>query len=213
LTPPLLVATHNAGKAREIAALLAGCGRDLVALRDRGIREAFEETGATYEANAAGKARHYAAVAGLAAIADDSGLEVEALGGRPGIHSARYGGAGLDDAGRNRLLLEELRGVGEDRRGARYLAVAAIARPDGACRTFAGSCDGRIALAPAGDGGFGYDPLFFFPPAGVTFAALPPADKDRVSHRGRAFRALAEFLVSEAGRMFLAGADGPPTRR
>lgn len=207
MTAPLLVATHNPGKTREIGALLSGCGLALVHLGDRGIRSVFEETGATYEANAAAKARHYAAIAGLTAIADDSGIEVEAFGGQPGILSARYGGEGLDDAGRNRLLLDALRGVPEDRRGARYVAVAAIARPDGALRAFAGVCEGRIAIAPAGGRGFGYDPLFFYPPLGVTFAELPPADKDRVSHRGRAFRALAEFLMAEDGRRFLAGAD------
>jgi len=210
-SPPLLIATHNPGKAREIAALLSGCGHATVHLGERGIHDAYEETGTTYEANAVAKARHYAALSGLVAIADDSGIEVEALGGRPGVRSARYGGEGLDDAGRNRLLMEELRQAPAERRDARYVAVAAIARPDGVIRTFTGVCAGRIAAAPAGNGGFGYDPLFFHPALGVTFAEMPPADKQRVSHRGLAFRAMAAFLGSDQGREFLAGAAA--TRR
>ncbi len=213
MTQPLLLATHNPGKAREIETILSGCGHPIVHLGDRGIRDAYEESGATYEANAIGKARHYAAISALVAIADDSGIEVEALDGRPGVLSARYGGRGLDDGGRNRLLLEELRGVPEERRGARYVALAAIARPDGFLRTFSGVCNGRIALVPAGSGGFGYDPLFCFPPLGVTFAEMPPADKDRVSHRGAAFAQMAAFLVSGDGRRFLMRASADATRR
>ena len=209
---PLLVATFNPGKAREIVRLLEAAGFSVVSLADpavrgaRGIRDPFEETGATYEENAAGKARHYARLSGLIAIADDSGIEVEALGGGPGPLSARYGGPALDDAARNRLLLEALRSVPEERRGARYVAVAAVARPDGAVRAVEGTCAGRIAAAPRGAAGFGYDPLFFSPDLGATFAEVPEKRKNRVSHRGRAFARLAAFLRSEDGRRFLAGA-------
>jgi XTP/dITP diphosphohydrolase len=212
VTVPLLVATFNPGKAREIARLLADAGHALVSLADpaargaRGIRDPYDETGATYEENAGGKARHYARLSGMAAIADDSGIEVEALQGRPGLLSARYGGPGLDDAGRNRLLLEALRDVPDDRRGARYVAAAAVARADGDLRVFRGVCAGRVARSPRGAGGFGYDPIFFSPELGATFAEAPAEAKDRVSHRGRAFALLASFLKSPDGRRFLGAA-------
>ena len=200
---PILVASFNPGKARELAALVAAAGYAVVTLRDAGIDVPYEENGATYEENGAGKARHYAALSGRVTIADDSGLEVDALDGAPGVLSARYGGEGLDDAARNARLLRELGGVPEERRGARYVAVAVIARPDGAMRSFRGECSGRIAAAPHGDGGFGYDPLFFYPPFGTTFGATPPASKHEVSHRGRAFRALAGWLATDEGRAFM----------
>lgn len=208
---PLLVASFNRGKTREIVRLLTAAGFRVVSLSDPavagryGIREPFEETGSTYEENATGKARHYARLSGMVAIADDSGIEVEALGGRPGVLSARYGGPCLDDAARNRLLLEELRGVPDDRRGARYVAVAAVARPDGAVRAVHGACAGRITREPRGSGGFGYDPLFFHPESGMAFAELDETTKNRVSHRGVAFARLAGFLAGEDGRRFLLG--------
>lgn len=202
----LLLATFNPGKTREIARLLGGRGFRVRSLGDAGIREAYEESGRSYEENAVGKARHYAALSGLVAISDDSGIEVEALGGRPGPMSARYGGEEADDAARCRLMLRDLDGVPEARRGARYVAVAAIARPDGLSRTFRGECSGRIASAPGGSGGFGYDPLFFYPAFAATFAEVSQERKDAVSHRGTAFRALAAFLPSEEGIDFLRGA-------
>ncbi len=202
----LLLATFNPGKTREIARLIGGRGFHVRGLGDAGIREAYEERGGTYGENAIGKARHYAALAGLVAVADDSGIEVEALGNRPGVLSARYGGDGADDADRCRLMLRELEGVPEARRGARYIAVAAIARPDGMSKTFRGECAGRIALALSGKGGFGYDPLFFYPAYGATFAEVTQEKKDAVSHRGAAFRALAAFLSSEEGKAFRATA-------
>lgn len=202
---PLLLATSSPGKAREIARMLSGRGFAFLSLAEAGIDEPFPEEGATYEENAAGKARHYARLAGRTAIADDSGIEVEALGGRPGLYSARYGGHGPDDAGRNRRLLEELRGVPVEKRRARYVAVAAIARPDGEARTFRGACNGWIATEPRGGGGFGYDPIFVADEAGATFAEIDRAVKDRISHRGRAFALLLAFLEGEAGRRFLGG--------
>jgi len=224
--PALLVASFNPGKARELGALVAAAGYEVVTLADiggaaggapgdapgvaaGGATAAYEEAGATYEENGEGKARHYARLSGRVTIADDSGIEVDALGGRPGVQSARYGGAGLDDAGRNRRLLEALRGVPEEKRTARYVAVAVVARPDGASRAFRGVCEGRIADSPRGAGGFGYDPLFFHPPLGATFAEVDAARKHEVSHRGRALRALAAFLASAEGRRFLAADAGP----
>jgi XTP/dITP diphosphohydrolase len=201
--PAVLVATSNPGKLREITRLLAPAGVEILTLPERVLRSPYEETGATYEANARGKAVHYAALAGMVAVADDSGIEVQALGGAPGPRSARYGGTGLDDTGRCRLLLREMEGVPEDRRGARYVAVAALARPEGTARLFQGVCEGRIARAPRGAGGFGYDPLFYYPPFEATFGEVTEARKDQVSHRGLAFRELASFLGTEEGRRFL----------
>src|SRR5262249_46352479 len=162
--PVLLIASFNPGKSRELASLVAAAGYATRTLSDAGIREPYEETGATYEENGAGKARHYARLSGCVALADDSGIEVDALQGGPGVRSARGGGPGADDAGRTRRLLEALRGVDDAKRSARYVAVAVVARPDGAARSFRGVCEGRIARAPRGAGGFGYDPVFFYPP-------------------------------------------------
>jgi XTP/dITP diphosphohydrolase len=203
----ILVASLNPGKARELRRLVEGAGHRTTTLQETGLAAApYEESGATYEENAAGKARHYAALSGLVAVADDSGIEVDALGGAPGPLSARYGGAGLDDAGRCRRLLEALRGAPEAERGARYVAVVAVARPDGETRSFRGVCEGRVAREPRGDRGFGYDPIFFHPPFGATFAEVPEERKDAVSHRGRAFAALEAFLKSGEGRRFVEAA-------
>ena len=205
--PRLLVATFNPGKARELVRLLAPLGIEALGLADLGIREPYEETAGTYEENARGKSEHYAALSRLPALADDSGLEVDALGGRPGPLSARYGGPELDDVGRCRLLLRELEGVPDDRRTARYVAVAALARPGAApgraTRLFRATCEGRIAIEARGARGFGYDPIFFFPPFGATFGETPDAEKDRVSHRGQALAQVASFLITPDGRSFL----------
>ena len=216
--PRVVLATFNPGKVREILPFFDGLELTVATLADCGIEAPFEETGATYEENARAKAQHYARLAGSPAVADDSGIEIDALGGRPGPLSARYGGEGLDDASRCRLMLKELSGVEESGRTGRYIAVAAIARPDGASRLFRGVCEGRILTAARGEGGFGYDPLFYYPPFETTFAQVTQEKKERVSHRGRAFRQLAEFLRMEAGRVFMAGrgdvsAGGSPTSR
>jgi len=214
--PRLLVASFNPGKARELVRLLSPLGIDVLVLSDLDIREAYEETGRTYEENARGKALHYATLGRVPTLADDSGLEVDALDGRPGPLSARYGGEGLDDQGRCRLLLKELEAVPDERRTARYVAVAALARPGGAAeragtradpsastRLFRGACEGRIAPAPRGTRGFGYDPIFLYPPFGSTFGAVDDAKKDRVSHRGRALAQAAAFLRTTDGKLFL----------
>jgi XTP/dITP diphosphohydrolase len=152
-----------------------------------------EETGCTYAENATMKARALAEAAGLVALADDSGIEVDALGGAPGMFSARYGGPGLDDAGRTQHLLEALQGVPDERRTARYRAVVAVAHPGGEVRLFEGVQEGRIAQAPRGERGFGYDPIFLIDD-GRTNAELDDTEKDAVSHRGVAVRAAAEYL-------------------
>lgn len=153
------------------------------------------ETGATYRDNALLKARAAARLTGLPALADDSGLEVDALGGAPGLFSARYGGPGLDDAGRCARLLAALRGVPEGRRTARFRCVIALVDPRGGEHVVEGVAEGRIAEAPRGGGGFGYDPVFYYPPLGRTFAELTDTEKAEVSHRGRAARALRQLLA------------------
>lgn len=185
----VVVATSNPGKLREVRAILADLEGPVLAL-DAFPPLRFPEEGDDYEENAAAKARTCALATGRLALADDSGLEVRALGGRPGVRSARYGGPGLDDAGRIARLLEELRGVAEEQRGARFVCVAALARPDGSVRSARGSCEGRILAAPRGESGFGYDPVFQPIGQGVSMAELSEAEKNRLSHRARAFRAL-----------------------
>jgi XTP/dITP diphosphohydrolase len=190
----VVVATSNPGKLREIRQLLVGLPVELCAL------DAFPEVempaeGDDYTANALAKARSVARETGRVAIADDSGLEVDGLGGRPGPHSARYGGEGLDDAGRVARLLEEMAGLEAAARAARFVCVAAVAAPNGDAATARGECGGRILEAPRGDEGFGYDPIFLAHEAGVAMAELPEPEKNRISHRARALRALRDEIV------------------
>jgi XTP/dITP diphosphohydrolase len=191
----VVLATGNAGKQREFAALLAPLGIELLLQSALGIEPA-EETGTTFEANALLKARHAATHARLPALADDSGLEVDALGARPGVYSARYAGPGATDEDNNALLVRELAGVPVGRRSARYRCVLALVRSgdDPAPLLAEGSWEGRIALAPAGSGGFGYDPWFIPEGHAVTSAQLPPDTKNALSHRGKALRALVAGL-------------------
>jgi len=191
----VVLATSNAGKQREFATLLAPRGFELVLQSDLGI-ESVEETGNTFEDNALLKARHAAERSGLPALADDSGLEVDALGGRPGVWSARYAGAGATDEQNNARLIADLHGVPEDQRTARYRCVLALVRgPRDTQPVLAqGSWEGRIGREPVGNGGFGYDPYFI--PAGLdcTAAELSPARKNALSHRGAALRDLIARL-------------------
>jgi XTP/dITP diphosphohydrolase len=189
----LLLATNNAGKVREFRRLLAGSAFTVVTPADLGIALDVEETGSTYPENAALKARTFAHEACSLAIADDSGIEVDALDGRPGVFSARYGGPGLDDAGRTRHLLEEMRRVPDAERTARYRAVVAIADAAGKVHLFEGVQEGSIGHEERGDGGFGYDPVFLHSD-GRSNAQLSDEEKDRVSHRGQAVRAAVVFL-------------------
>ena len=193
------VATGNAGKLREIRAILFDLDLELVGLADLPAVELPEE-GDDYTANALAKARAVARASGMPALADDSGLEVDALGGGPGPRSARYGGPGQDDAGRVARLLEDLAGVPRERRGARFVCVAALAGPDGSARTARGECAGRILTAPRGAGGFGYDPVFWVEELGAAMSELPAALKNRISHRGRAFGALREPIAAAQKR-------------
>jgi XTP/dITP diphosphohydrolase len=194
----LILATHNPGKLRELGELLA----PLAALADlrlltpaeRGIGLHVEETGSTYAENASLKAVALARTSVLVALGDDSGLEVAALGGAPGLYSARYAGSGAGDADRRRKLLHELSHVPVPRL-ARFVCAIAVAIPGGGVRLFEGECQGEIALAESGSGGFGYDPVFYVPEYGATMAALPPELKNTISHRARAVQAAMPYLI------------------
>ena len=190
----LLVATRNQGKVVELAEMLGDLQISWLSLADIGPSDDVAETGSTFEANAILKAKEYAAQSGLLTLADDSGLEVDALDGRPGVHTARYGGPGLTPSQRYRALLEELEDVPQGERGARFRCVVALAKPEGVVGTAHGVCEGTIAMEPAGDGGFGYDPVFFIPDWGKTMAQLPATEKHRISHRGRALAAITPLL-------------------
>ncbi len=193
----LLIATHNQGKKKEYEVLFSGLPIKLVSLSDLGIADAVEETGDTYAENALLKARNYASKAGLLTLADDSGLEVDALQGEPGVRSARYDGAGGSDEDRYRLLLKKLEGVPEKQRTARFRCVIALAWPDGRTELAEGTIEGRITYEPSGRYGFGYDPIFYVPEYGRTMADLPPEVKNRISHRARAATAAREILRQE----------------
>lgn len=193
--PKLLIATRNEGKMRELRQLLGGAPYEIVSLDDLGIADEIAETGATFEENAALKAEGYSRLSGLLTLADDSGLEVDALGGAPGVRSARYAGADASDADRVSLLLTNLANTRADDRSAQFRCVIAIAAPGARTRFYAGVCEGRIAAAPRGDNGFGYDPIFDFPELGMTMAELPAERKNAVSHRARAAQKAAAALA------------------
>ena len=182
----LLIATTNRGKLEEYRELLAGLPVELVDLPGAGITQVIPEDGATFEANARMKAVGYARLSGLITLADDSGLEVAALDGAPGVHSARYGGADSTDADRYRLVLEQLDGVPFHERLARFTCVIAIAVPNGTITTVEGTVGGVIEFAPRGEHGFGYDPIFLLLDRGLTMAELSSAEKNRISHRAQA---------------------------
>jgi len=191
----LLVATGNAGKVRELSGLLAGLPVRMRLLSDFADIPEAEETGTTFAENATIKALHYSARSGLLALSDDSGLAVDALGGAPGVYSARYAGARASYAERMVRLLGELESSGGDDRRARFVCVIAIADPStGALETFEGSCEGRIARAPRGTGGFGYDPIFIPEGHELTFGELPAEVKRSISHRARALALAARHL-------------------
>ena len=198
----LLLASQNPGKLDEMRLLAAGLPFRVIGPREIGITEAPAETGASFLENARIKALAYARRSGLLTVADDSGLSVEALGGAPGLFSSRFGGEGASDLERNRLLLEKRRGVPHGQRAARFTSAVVVARGETVLVEVEESVAGVIAEAMQGGNGFGYDPLFYYPPFGRTFGEMPRAEKDRVSHRGKAFTRLREFLAAlgEAGR-------------
>ncbi|MBO0727042.1 MAG: non-canonical purine NTP pyrophosphatase [Blastocatellia bacterium] len=214
--PTLLIATSNKGKVAEIASLLEGLDCRVIGLDDLSqVPPPVEETGTTFVENALLKADYYHSATGLLTLADDSGLEVDALDGRPGVYSARYGGESLNSAQQISLLLEEMKGAPDEKRTARFVCVVALVgkisdkrsqiwHSDGALvdaeagpqirQTFEGRCEGKIALAPRGAGGFGYDPIFIDAELGRTFAELPPQEKSSRSHRGKALQAAIKYI-------------------
>ena len=193
----LLLGTRNAGKIREITSILEEAGWAFASLKEFEGLDSPDETGHTYSENAITKARFYAAATGLCALADDSGLEVDALGGAPGVLSARYAGLGASDADRRKLLLAELSKIDDKERRARFVAVVVIVRADGTVLNVSeGICSGRITIEPRGTDGFGYDPLFIPDGYEQTFAELPPDVKNHISHRARALIKTADFLRS-----------------
>ncbi len=194
----LLLATQNRGKLGEMRQLLSGLPFRVLSPAEVGLLDAPEETGTTFLENARLKALHYGGRCGLLAVADDSGISVEALGGAPGLYSSRFGGEGATDAERNALLLSRLAGGPAERRGARFTCAVVVVRGSRVLFETVQSVVGRIAESPRGTNGFGYDPLFFYPPFGTTFGAVPSEQKDRVSHRGKAFARLREWLASPA---------------
>ena len=187
-----VLATHNPGKLKEMGDILARFGVEVVSPKDLGITVDVEETGAAFAENAMLKAKAICAAAKLPAIADDSGLCVDALNGGPGVYSARYGGEGLDDKGRYMLLLNSMRG--QPTRAAHFACAIACVFPNGDELTAEGRCDGTIAFAPIGEGGFGYDPVFFVPELKKTFGQLTAEEKSAISHRGRALAVFVEKL-------------------
>ncbi len=186
MTKKLLIATHNRGKLSEYQEILEDLDVELVTLDDVGISHDVEETGTTFEENARLKAEQYATQSGLVTIADDSGLEVDALGGEPGVYSKRYAGEGKTDAERNEYLLDKLREVPRERRNARFRCVIAMAKPDGTIRFAEGVCEGEVAYEPRGTSGFGYDPVFIAAGGERHLAEFSSTEKNRISHRGRA---------------------------
>jgi XTP/dITP diphosphohydrolase len=195
MTRPVVLASRNAGKLAELQALLAPLNLTLRLVSEFSA-ESLEENGDSFEANALLKARHAAHVSGWPAIADDSGLEVDALEGAPGIYSARFAGAGAADADNNRKLLDQMAGLPAEKRGARFVCVMAYVRNAGDPTPLIARAEwpGRILEAPRGHNGFGYDPLFYVPEHDCSSAELPPGVKNRISHRGRAARALLDQL-------------------
>ncbi len=196
----LLIATHNPGKIREYQTLLADLPLTVTSLKAEGITEDVDETGTTFAENACLKAESYARMTGLWTWADDSGLEVDALDGRPGVYSARYAGPGATDQDRYRKLLQELQQRPDAPRTARFRCVVAIAMPGNETATVEGTVEGLITDQPKGDHGFGYDPVFLLPDRGVTMAELPAAIKNEISHRGQAAQKAKQLLLERLAR-------------
>lgn len=182
----VIMATGNANKVREIRQMLAGTEIEVVSMKEARIEAEIEENGATFEENAVIKAEAICAITKETVIADDSGLEIDALGKEPGVHSARFMGEDTPYTEKNAAILEKLKEVPEDKRTARFVCAVAIARPDAQTKVFRGVFEGRIAHESKGENGFGYDPIFFVPEKGCTSAELSPEEKNAMSHRGKA---------------------------
>lgn len=192
--PRLLLATNNPGKVREYRILLEGCGWEMVTPRESGVVLTDEETGDTYESNARMKAARGAEASGLVTLADDSGIEIEAMGGEPGIQSARFLGAEATYEERFDEIQGRLRGLPGEKRKARFVCVIAVAEPGGRVHVAMGDVQGIIAEAPCGEGGFGYDPVFWLPQHSATMAELPERQKNIISHRARAAAPARQIL-------------------
>ncbi len=190
----LVIATRNRGKLKEIRHLLEGTGFNVLGMDDFPGMPEIDENGATFSANALKKARTVARLTARLTLADDSGLEVMALGGAPGVHSARYAGEGASDADNNRKLLDALEQTPAEQRQGSFVCTIAICRPVGKCQLFTGRVNGMILEAPRGEGGFGYDPLFLVREHDRTLAELPLEQKNQISHRGQALRQALEYL-------------------
>lgn len=192
----IVVGTRNAGKVREIRQALAELPFEVSGIPDEGLAD-VEETGVTFSENAILKARYYAQHTGEYCLADDSGLEVDALDGVPGVYSARYSGEGATDAANNKKLLLALQNVPAEKRTARFRSVLALAGPDGSLLLADGTCEGLILSESKGDGGFGYDPLFWLPAQQKTLAEMTVQEKNAISHRGNALKVLKQKLLSQ----------------
>lgn len=193
----LLLATNNKAKVREYRVLLEGIPCEIITPAELGITLDIDESGETFEENASLKASAYSSMSNLTALADDSGLEVDALGGEPGVLSARYAGEGVSDRERIEYLLTKLTDVPWEQRGARFRCVIAIASPDSEVTLCQGECPGIIAFEPKGTGGFGYDPVFYLPELNKTMAELSMEEKNQLSHRGKAAREARNILINK----------------
>jgi len=195
-TRKVLLATRNRGKVREIRKVLKGLGIRIQSLRDLPEAPEVNEDGNSFSENALKKARFYAALSGMLTISDDSGLEVDALKGQPGVYSARYAGEGASDQDNIQKLMKEMEGIPTSRRGARFKCSIAIVSPDGVEAVAEGSCKGKVGFREMGKRGFGYDPLFILPQYGKTMAQFTLEEKNRISHRGKALRKLRRIIRS-----------------
>lgn len=202
----IVFATGNKDKMKEIMRILGGLGAEILSMREAGVEEDVEENGSTFSENARIKAdaiykallqKDPEAAAGTVVLADDSGLEIDYLGGEPGIYSARYLGKDTPYTEKNRIILERLEGVSDEERTARFVCAIAAALPGGRGLDTVGTMEGRIGYSIAGENGFGYDPIFFLPEYGKTSAEISPDEKNAISHRGKALRAMAELLENE----------------
>ena len=190
----IIMATGNMNKVREIREMLEGSDLDVISLKEAGVKADIDENGSTFEDNARIKAETIRDITGTVVIADDSGLEIDYLGGAPGVYSARFMGEDTSYDIKNAALIEKLNGVPDEQRAARFVCAMAIAYPDKPTSIFRGEFEGRIAYEPAGENGFGYDPILYLPEYGKTSAELSPEEKNAISHRGRALRLAAAEL-------------------
>lgn len=190
----IVVATKNKGKIKEIREVLKGIDAEILSLDEIGLEIEIEEDGRTYSENAVKKAAEVAKRSGRISLADDSGLEIDALNGKPGINSSRFAGINADDRERNLKILEMMKDAPHGKRGARFRCVIAIAEPNGKSYTCEGVCEGEIAESIRGDKGFGYDPIFIIPEYGKTFGELGPEVKDKISHRAKALEKAKELI-------------------